>query len=157
MKSILYVFAGLLFINLACTHTSVKQQNEKKMNTGNKEQSSMNAGPNLDDYTGDWKIEKKAHGCSPIKIEKGPEKDTIQITRKSAVYTVSKDSSFDSPTENTIADYHEYKLSTSTTAKFIRGKIVSAHIWAPNTNAWLGVGLPHGPLRTGFWLKERPD
>ena len=46
-------------------------------------------------------------------------------------------------------------MSTSTLHKFIRGKIVSAHIWAPDTNDWLGVGLRTWTLDTGTLIKKK--
>ena len=119
--------------------------------------SSLDKTPNLNDYIGTWEVEKKTYGCSPIKIEKDSKKDTIKITRKSTVGTVSvsKDSSFDSPPQNTISDYYKYNLFSSSIYKFIRGKIVSAHIWVPNTNDWLGVGVRTWTLDKGVLIKKK--
>ena len=98
MKSLLI---ALLVFCMGCVHTGVKQQ--EKTNMG---MSSMDMGLNLEDYIGTWKVEKETYGCSPIKIEKGPTKGTIKVTRKSSVNTVSKNSPFDSLPKSTISDYY---------------------------------------------------
>lgn len=147
MKSIAI---ALLAFCVGCVHTGVKQQ--EKVNMGI---SSVGTDVSLDDYIGTWKVEKETYGCSPIKIEKGPTKGTVKITRKSSVNIISKSSPFGSLPENTISDYYKYKLSTSTLHKFIRGKIVSAHIWAPDTNDWLGVGLRTWTLDKGTLIKKK--
>ncbi len=156
MKSILYILVTLSAFSMGCAHKGVRQQTGK-INKGKKEQLIV---PNPDDYTGTWKVEKETYGCFPITIEKGPAKDTIKITRKSRVTSVnmvSKDSSFDSLPQNTTYDYKhkKYKLFSSALYKFIRGKIVSAHIWSPDTNDWLGVGLRTWTLDKGVLIKKK--
>lgn len=159
MKLIFCTFSGLLILCVGCSHTVIKQQN-KKMNED--KPSSLNKTPSLDDYVGTWEVEKKTYGCFPIKIEKDSKKDTIKMTRSSAkimrsstVSIVSKISSFDSPPQNTISDYYKYNLFSSSIYKFIRGKIVSAHIWIPNTNDWLGVGVRTWTLDKGVLVKKK--
>lgn len=148
MKLIFIIFLAFC---IGCVHTGMKQQGKK----ANKGMPSENKSSSLDDYIGSWKVEKETYGCFPIKIEKDPTEGSIKIMRKSSVYTLSKDSLFDSPPERTISDYHKYKLSTSTVLKFIRGKIVSAHIWTPDTKDWLGVGLRTWTLDKGFLVKKK--
>ena len=163
MKLIICAFTGLLILCVGCSHTGVKKQTEKMNGKKVKPLSSLNKTPNLDDYLGTWEVEKKTYGCFSIKIEKGSKKDTIKMTRKSekimrssAVNIVSKVSSFDSPPQNTISDYYRYNLFSSSIYKFIRGKIVSAHIWTPNTNDWLGVGVRTWTLnRKGALIKKK--
>ena len=146
MKSIL---PALLAFCVSCIHTGVKRQ-EGGVNTGI---SSAETDLKLDDYIGTWKVEKATYGCSPIKIEKGP-KGTVKITRRSSV-TISATSPFDSLPEHTVSDYYKYKISTSTLHKFIRGKIVSAHIWSPNTDDFLGVGLRAWMLDKETLIKKK--
>ena len=149
-----FVLLTLLAFGLGCAQTSVKQQTVK-MSTEKKKQPVVVASPNLDDYVGIWKVEKETYGCFPVKIEKSPVKDTVKITRKSSMTTISKDSPFDSVPENTMSDYPGYKLSTSTLSKFIRGKIISGHIWSPDTKDWLGVGLRTWTLEKGALIKKK--
>ena len=140
MKSIAVV---LFVFGVGCVHTGVKRWKDKE----NMKMSSADI--NLDDYIGTWKLKKEIYGCFPIKIEKGPEKGTVKITRKplklkggpQSINTISVNSHFNTLPKTKTYKYPEYKLSTSALFKFIRGKIVSAVIWAPDTNDWLGVGL----------------
>ncbi len=155
MKTIFYVFAGLLILGVGCSHTGVKKQTKKVNGEKVKSLSSADKTPNLDDYVGTWEVKKKTYGCFPIKIKKDSKKSTIQITRKSTVGTVSKHSSFDSPPQSTVSDFYKYKLLDSSVYKFIRGKIVSAHIWTPNTNDWLGVGVRTWSLDKGVLIKKK--
>ena len=149
MKLILYTLASLLVLSVGCSHTGAKKQTKKMNGEKVKSLSPSDKTLSLDDYVGHWEVKKKTYGCSPIKIEKGSKKDTIKITRKSTVGTVSKESSFKIPPQSTVSDYDKYKLSGSAIYKFIRGKIVSAHIWAPDTNDWLGVGVRTWSLDKG--------
>ena len=155
MKLILCTFTGLLILCVGCSHTGVKKQTEKMKGEKVKPLSSLDKTPNLDDYIGTWEVEKKTYGCSPIKIEKGSKTDTVKITRRSTVGTVSKVFPFDSPPQNTISNYYKYNLLSSSIYKFIRGKIVSAHIWVPNTNDWLGVGIRTWTLDKGNLIKKK--
>lgn len=100
--------------------------------------------PTLDDYIGVWEVKEETYGCKPITITKGVEEGVVNITRnypgiKDIV--VSPSSDFTTSPRNEVFDYENFKISTSSLFKFIRGRIVSAHIWAPNENAFLGVGL----------------
>lgn len=151
-----FILILLLALGLGCTQTSVKKQ-VGKMNKEKKESHlSKESNVNLQDYTGNWKVEKQTHGCFPIKIEQGPVEGTVKITRNSSVMTVSKDSPFDSDPEKTISDYHNYRLSSSTVIRFIRGKIISGHIWSPDKNDWLGVGLRTWTLEgKGVLIKKK--
>ena len=148
MKSITKsITIALLAFCVGCMHIGFKKQ-KKTVDMGissvdkvSVDKASVKKDISLNDYIGNWKVEKETYGCAPIQIEKGPEEGTVKIKRRSAVYTVSKNSPFDSLPEHQIGDYYKYKLSGSALSKFIRGKIVSAHIWNPDTNDWLGVGL----------------
>ena len=146
-----FIFIALLSLGLGCVQKGVKQQTGKM----NGKVVSADTGADIHDYIGNWKLEKETHGCFPIKIEKGSVEGTVKIIRKLSVTTVSKNSPFDSTPENTISDYSKYKLSTSTVSKFIRGKIVSGHIWTPHTNDWLGVGLRTWTLEKGVLIKKK--
>lgn len=117
--------------------------------------------PNLNDYLGTWQVEKKSvYGCSDsVTIKKDPKKDSVTMTiqRGDATYTLAvlQTPSFKSPPEGVIADYGEYKLLSSSSVKFIRGKIVSASIWAPDHNNWLGVGIKTWFLEKGKLVKRK--
>ena len=153
MKNLILI--PLLTLGLGCVQKNVKKQTGKMDMEKKKSHLSKEPDTDLENYIGNWKLEKEIHGCSPIKIEKGPVKGSVNITRKSSVMTVSKDSPFDSSPQNTISDYAHYKLSTSTVSQFIRGKIVSGHIWTPHTNDWLGVGLRTWTLEKGVLIKKK--
>ena len=129
-----FIFIVLFVFCIGCAHVSVQQKRQKKMY-------SADMSKNLPAYIGDWKVKKKTYGCFPIKIEKGPKEGTLKITSNRATHVISTNSRFNTLPKTTKYDYSKYKLSSSSLHKFIRGKIVFANIWAPDTNNWLGVGL----------------
>ena len=145
MKSLLI---GLVFFYTGCAHVGVKQQ--KKQNLP-----SVDISKNLSAYIGNWKVKKKTYGCFPIKIEKGPKEGTLKITRKPATHIISINSRFNTLPKTTKYNYPKYKLSSSSLYKVIRGKIVSASIWTPDTNDWLGVGLRTLVLDKGTLIKKK--
>ena len=154
MKSI---GVALLVFCVGCVHTGVKRWKDKE----NMKMSSESIHSNPDDYIGTWKLKKEIYGCFPIKIEKGPKKGMLKITREplkgipQSINTTLINSHFNTLPKTTISDYPKYKLSTSSLYKFIRGKIVSANIWAPDTNDWLGVGLRAWMLDKGVLIKKK--
>lgn len=150
-----FILIPLLALGLGCAQTSVKKQAGKMNLEKEKSHLMKKLDIGLENYIGNWILEKETRGCFPIKIEKGLAEGTVKITRKSSVTTVSKSSPFGSSPENTISDYPNYKLSNSTVSKLIRGKIISGHIWTPHTNDWLGVGLRTWSLEKGVLIKKK--
>ena len=116
--------------------------------------------PDLNDYLGTWQVEKKVSECSDVvTIKKGLKKDSVVMSthRGKSIdeHTVFKTPSFKSPPKSVVNEYEGYKLFSSSTLKFIRGKIVSASIWAPDTDDWLGVGIKTWFLEKGKLVKRK--
>ena len=143
-----FILLGFFVFCIGCTHVGVKQKRKQKM-------SSADTSKNLSAYIGNWKVKKKTYGCFPIQIEKGPKKGTLKITSNRATHIISTHSHFDTLPKTTKYSYPKYKLSSSSLYKVIRGKVVSASIWDPDTNDWLGVGLRALFIDKGTLIKKK--
>lgn len=94
----------------------------------------------LGQYLGDWTAVTPADGCfSPIRIESNS--TGVSILRGDGVTNVPRSADYRISPEAQTNLFDGYKLSTNTVAKFVRGKIVSAHIWNADNDAFLGVGM----------------
>lgn len=94
----------------------------------------------LQDFAGKWIATKRHAGCfSPILIEQA--NSGVKILRGDGSTSVPEIAPYPAQAELQENQFPTYKISTHTVAKFVRGKIVSAHIWNADNGEFMGVGM----------------
>lgn len=112
--------------------------------------------PGPHDYFGTWKLDKPVPECqSTVTIERGEEKTLLKMTFPSGSVAIHRSDRFPNAPTGGIRAYEKIQLSAMTVGKFIRGKIVTAHIWEPQTNEWLGVGIRVWKIANGKLVKQK--
>ena len=115
----------------------------------------------LDNYIGVWTIENESLHClSPIVIEMGDNPGSVKMTKGSDSFAreVLPNTPFDFPPKNKVHDYEDFRLLSSSSYRFIRGKIVSMSLLISdnrNDNAWMGVAIHNWILKDGKLTQKK--